>query len=285
LLFSNLEISRETGLEKNLITMKYLPLTTSGCGSKFDPPFEEAHQPDGRPAGRRRRATEKRTSAQVVLSTSPRPDSVNAGRTTDTGDSRGRTRSLEIDARRVKPQQATKTGTSFGSGRSTDRKGFGLRFILRKEGRSERVWTSVHSQEGRKIGKGLDFGSLSGRKEDRKGFGLRSRRRKIGKPERALAQEDWKTGKGFGSGRLENRKGLRLRKNGKPERASAQEERKTRKGFGSGRSKGWKKLRLLTTGGPESASWKDRQAERARAQEAGGETGASQWSRKAGRRR
>ena len=174
----------------------------------------------------------------MVLSTSPRPDSVNAGRTTDKGDSRGRTRSLEIDARRVKPQQATKTGTSFGSGKSTDRKGFGLRFILRKEGRSERVWTSVHSQEGRKIGKGLDFGP--------------------------------------GAGRSENRKGLRLRKIGKPERASAQEDWKTGKGFGSGRSKGWKKLRLLTTGGPESVSWKERQAERARVQEAGGETGASQ---------
>jgi hypothetical protein len=228
LLFSNLEISRETDLEKSRITMKFLPLTTSGGGSKFDPPFEEAHQPDGRPAGRQRRATEKRTSAQVVLSTSPRPDSVNAGRTTDKGDSRGRTRSLEIDARRCKPQQATKTGTSFGSGRSTDRKGFELRFILRKEGRSERVWTSVHSQEGRKIGKGLDFGPGSGRSENRKGLRLR----KIGKPERASAQEDRNTGKGFGSGRLENRKGLRLRKIGKPERASAQEDRKVGRSFG-----------------------------------------------------
>jgi hypothetical protein len=47
---------------------------------------------------------------------------------------------------------------------------------------------------------------------------------------------------------LENRKGLRLRKIGKPERASAQEERKTRKGsdfgFGSGRSENQKGLRL-----------------------------------------
>ncbi len=266
MLFSNLEISHETGLEKNLITMKFLSLTTSGCGSKFDPPFEEAHQPDGRPAGRQRRATEKRTSAQVVLSTSPRPDSVNAGRTTETGDSRGRTRSLEIDARRCKPQQATKTGTSFGSGKSTDRKGFRLRLRLRKEGRSERVssWASASdlTQEGRKIGKGFGFGLDSRRKEDRKGFWLRLRLMKEGRSERALAsasvQEDRKTRKGFGSGRFENRKGLRLRKIGRPERASAQEDWKTGKGFGSGRSKGWKKLRLLTTGGPESASWKDR---------------------------
>jgi hypothetical protein len=221
LLFSNLEISRETDLEKSRITMKFLPLTTSGGGSKFDPPFEEAHQPDGRPAGRQRRATEKRTSAQVVLSTSPRPDSVNAGRTTDKGDSRGRTRSLEIDARRCKPQQATKTGTSFGSGRSTDRKGFELRFILRKEGRSERVWTSVQGQEDRKTGKG--FGS--GRSENRKGLRLR----KIGIPERASAREDWKTGKGFGSGRLENRKGLRLRKIERLEEASATDDRRTGK--------------------------------------------------------
>jgi len=82
-LFSNLDISCETGLEKSLITMKFLPLTTTGSGSNFNPPFQEAHQPDGRPAGRQRRVTEKRTSAQVVLSTSPRPDSVIAGRTTD----------------------------------------------------------------------------------------------------------------------------------------------------------------------------------------------------------
>ena len=261
MLFSNLEISRETGLEKNPITLNFLPLTTPGCGSNFNPPFEEAHQPDGRPAGRQRRATEKRTSTQVVLSTSPRPDSVIAGRTTDKGDSRGRTRSLEIDARRVKPQQATRLerasaqesrqigkGLDFGSfsGRKEDRKGFRLRLRLRKEGRSERVWTSVHSQEGRKIGKGptLDFGSFSGRKEDRKGFGLRFILRKEGRSERVWtsvqAQEDRKTGKGFGSGRSENRKGLRLRKIGKPERASAQEDRKTRKGFGSGRSENWK---------------------------------------------
>jgi hypothetical protein len=262
LLFSNLEISRETDLEKSRITMKFLPLTTSGGGSKFDPPFEEAHQPDGRPAGRQRRATEKRTSAQVVLSTSPRPDSVNAGRTTDKGDSRGRTRSLEIDARRCKPQQATKTGTSFGSGRSTDRKGFELRFILRKEGRSERVWTSVHSQEGRKIGKGLDFGSFSGRKEDRNGFGLRFILRKEGRSERVWtsvhSQEGRKIGKGLdfgpGSGRSENRKGLRLRKIGKPERASAQEDRNTGKGFGSGRLENRKGLRLRKIGKPERAS-------------------------------
>jgi len=63
---------------------------------------------------------------------------------------------------------------------------------------------------------------------------------------------------GFGSGRLENQKGLRLRKIGKLERASAQEDWKTGRGFGSGRSKGWKKLRRLTAGGPEGASWKDR---------------------------
>jgi len=53
-----------------------------------------------------------------------------------------------------------------------------------------------------------------------------------------LAQEGRKIGKGFGSGRTDNQKGLRLRKIGKPERASAQEDRKTGKGFGSGRSKG-----------------------------------------------
>ncbi len=151
MLFSNLEISLETGLEKHLITLRFLPLTSKGRRSNFDPPLDEAHQPDGRPAGRQRRATEKRTSAQVVLSTSPRPDSVIAGRTTDTGDSRGRTRSLEIDARRCEPQQATKTGTSFGSGKSTDRKGLHLRpwlrlrlrIGLRKEGRSERAWASA----------------------------------------------------------------------------------------------------------------------------------------------
>ena len=108
MLFSNLEISCETGLEISLITTKILPLTTSKSGSNFNPPFEEAHQPDGRPAGRQRRATEKRKSAQVVLSTSPRPDSVYAGRTTERGDSKGRTRSLEIDARRCKPRQATR---------------------------------------------------------------------------------------------------------------------------------------------------------------------------------
>ena len=45
-------------------------------------------------------------------------------------------------------------------------------------------------------------------------------------------------GIGLGSGRKEDRKGLRLRKIGRLERASAQEDRKTGKGFGSGRSKG-----------------------------------------------
>ena len=44
-------------------------------------------------------------------------------------------------------------------------------------------------------------------------------------------------------------------------------------------------LRLQKTDGPEGASWKDRKADRAQAQEADDETGASQWSRKAGRRR
>jgi len=143
LLFSNLEISLETGLEKTLITMKFLPLTTPGCGSNFNPPFEEAHQPDGRPAGRQRRATEKRTSAQVVLSTSPRPDSVIAGRTTDKGDSRGRTRSLEIDARRCEPQQATRLERASAQEGRQIGKGFNLRLRLRirlrKEGRSERA--------------------------------------------------------------------------------------------------------------------------------------------------
>ena len=121
-----MDISCEIGLEKSLITMKSLPLTTPGSGSKFNPPFKEAHQPDGRPAGRQRRVTEKRTSAQVVLSTSPRPDSVTAGRTTDQGDSRGRMRSLEIDAGRCKPQamrlerasaqEGRKIGEGFGPG-------------------------------------------------------------------------------------------------------------------------------------------------------------------------
>jgi len=76
----------------------------------------------------------------------------------------------------------------------------------------------------------------------------------------ALAQEDWKTRKGldfgFGSGRSENQKGLKLRfwltKIGKPERAQtsvlAHEDRKTRKGsdFGSssGRSENQKGLGL-----------------------------------------
>ena len=154
MLFSNLDISPQVGHEKRLITTNFMPLTTMQSGSKFNPPFEEAHQPDGRPAGRQRRATEKRKSAQVVLSTPPRPDSVIAGRTTDTGGSRGRTRSLEIDARRRKPQQATRLerasaqesrqigrdlGFGFGSGRKEDRKGPWLRLRFRKEGRLERV--------------------------------------------------------------------------------------------------------------------------------------------------
>jgi len=118
----------------------------------------------------------------------------------------------------------------FGSfsGRKEDRKGFGLRFILRKEGRSERVWTSVQAQEDRKTRKG--FGS--GRTENQKGLRLR----KNGKPERASAQEDWKTRKGFGSGRTENQKGLRLRKIGKLKGAQtsvlAQEDRKVGRSFG-----------------------------------------------------
>ena len=149
-----MDISCEIGLEKSLITMKSLPLTTPGSGSKFNPPFKEAHQPDGRPAGRQRRVTEKRTSAQVVLSTSPRPDSVIAGRTTDKGDSRGRTRSLEIDARRCKPQQATRLERASAQESRTDRKGLRPRRI----DRSERAWTSVPAQEGRKIGKGFAIG-------------------------------------------------------------------------------------------------------------------------------
>jgi hypothetical protein len=56
------------------------------------------------------------------------------------------------------------------------------------------------AQEGRKIGKGSNFGFSSGRKEDRKGLRLRPGFRKIGKPERASAQEDRKTRKGFGFG-------------------------------------------------------------------------------------
>ena len=120
MLFSNLEISPETGLEKSLITVDILPLTIPERGSNFDLPLEEAHQPDGRPAGRQRRATEKRTSAQVVLSTSPRPDSVIAGRTTDKGDSRGRTRSLEIDARRCKPHQAIRLERASAQESRTD---------------------------------------------------------------------------------------------------------------------------------------------------------------------
>jgi hypothetical protein len=93
---------------------------------------------------------------------------------------------------------------------------------------------------------GKGFGS--GKSEDRKGLRLR----KIGRLERASAQEDRKIGRDFGSGRLEDQKGLRLRKVGRSKRASAQEDRK-----------GWKELRLLKTAGPESASWKDREAERA----------------------
>ena len=170
-LFSNLDISCETGLEKSLITREFRPLTTPGSGSRFDPPFQEAHQPDGRPAGRQRRVTEKRISAQVVLSTSPRPDSVIAGRTTDQGDSRGRMRSLEIDARRCKPQQAT------------DWK----ELRLRKVERSERA----AAQEDRMIGKGsilgFGLGLGSGRKENRKGLRLRPRLRKEGRSERASA--------------------------------------------------------------------------------------------------
>ncbi len=217
--------------------MKYLPLTTPACGSNFNPPFEEAHQPDGRPAGRQRRATEKRTSAQVVLSTSPRPDSVIAGRTTDKGDSRGRTRSLEIDARQCKSQHATdwnelrfrKVERSERASAQEDRKigkGFNRRLRprlrLRKEGRSEGVLSQalaqVKTQEGRKIGKGFTAG-----------FGPRLRLRKEGRSERASAREDWKTGKGFGSGRLENRKGLRPRKIKRLEEASATDNRRTGK--------------------------------------------------------
>jgi hypothetical protein len=79
----------------------------------------------------------------------------------------------------------------------------------------------------------LDFGSGSGRKEDRKGFHLRLRLRirlrKIGRLEGASAQEDWKTRKGFGSGRSENWKGLRLRKIERLEEASATDDRRTGK--------------------------------------------------------
>ena len=142
MLFSNLEISHETGHEKTTITMTSQPLTSPGSESNFNPPFQEAHQPDGRPAGRQRRATEKRDCAQVVLSTSPRPDSVIAGRTTDRGDSIGRTRSLEIDVRKQ------------WSLRPPDRK----EPRLRKVDRSERALASVKAQEGRKIGKGFGFG-------------------------------------------------------------------------------------------------------------------------------
>jgi len=52
--------------------------------------------------------------------------------------------------------------------------------------------------------------------EDRKGLRLR----KIGRPERASAQEDWKTGKGFGSERskrLEEASATEDRRNGKRE--------------------------------------------------------------------
>ena len=123
--------------------MKFLPLTTTGCESNFNPPFEEAHQPDGRPAERQRRATEKRESAQVVLSTSPRPDSVIAGRTTDKGDSKGRTRSLEIDAKRCKSRYAT------------DWNELRFRKVVRSERVSSQVSAQVETQEGRKIGKGF----------------------------------------------------------------------------------------------------------------------------------
>ena len=61
--------------------------------------------------------------------------------------------------------------------------------------------------------------------------------RKVGRSERASAQESQKIGKGFGSGRSEDWKGLRFRKIGRLEGASAQESRKIRQSFGSGRSK------------------------------------------------
>jgi hypothetical protein len=51
-LFSNLEILRETGLEKNAITANRTPLTSSRDRSNLNPPFEEARRPDGRPAER-----------------------------------------------------------------------------------------------------------------------------------------------------------------------------------------------------------------------------------------
>jgi hypothetical protein len=134
----------------------------------------------------------------------------------------------------------------------------------------------------------LDFGSFSGRKEDRKGFGLRFILRKEGRSERVWTsvqvQEDRKTGKGFGSGRLENRKGLRLRKNGKPERASAQEERKTRKGFGSGRTENQKGLRLRKIERLEEASaTDDRRTGKRKLEGPTGGKGASPGSRRRNR--
>jgi len=124
----------------------------------------------------------------------------------------------------------------------------------------------VQTSKGHKTGKG--FGP--GRSQDWKGLRLR----KVGRSERASAQEDRRIGRDFGSGRSEDWKGLRLRKVGRSDRASAQEDRR-----------GWKELRLLKTAGPEGASWKDREAERAQVQEAGGEAGVSQRNRKAERRR
>jgi hypothetical protein len=81
-LFSNLEILCEIDLEKVILNTKKVPLTIPGFKSNLDPPFEEAHRPDGRPAERHWGVTEKRTSTQVVLSMSPRPGSAITGRTT-----------------------------------------------------------------------------------------------------------------------------------------------------------------------------------------------------------
>jgi len=98
---------RETNLEKTTISVKSAALTSPECGCNFNPPFEEARRPDGRPAERHWGATEKRISAQVVLSTSPRPGSATPGRITK-GWLERETRSFEIDARRCKPQQAAR---------------------------------------------------------------------------------------------------------------------------------------------------------------------------------
>jgi len=95
------------------------------------PAGQTADPPEGNVGGNGRRI-----SAHVVLSMSPRPGSASAGRAIE-GRLERETRSLEIDARRCKPQQAARLKTVHADGKSK---------------RSEKLRL-------RKIGIGSSFGS------------------------------------------------------------------------------------------------------------------------------